>query len=120
MSERKELIRQYKEMPRAMGVYRVHNKTNGKSLVGSSRDVQGRLNRHLAQLKMKSHRNADLQRDWDGHGPDAFVFETLDVLAPPKEPNYDPTDDLCVLEDLWLQKLSPFGDKGYNTPGRRA
>ena len=26
----------------------------------------------------------------------------------------DPTDDLKVLEQLWLEKLSPFGTRGYN------
>jgi len=120
MSDRKELIRQYKETPQPMGVYRVRNTANGKSLVGSARDVRGKLNRHLAQLKMKSHRNVELQRDWDACGPEAFVFETLDLLKPAETPGYDPTDDLRVLEDLWLQKLRPFDANGYNTPGRRA
>jgi hypothetical protein len=52
-------------------------------------------------------------------GPDAFAFETLDLLEPSEVPNYDPTEDLEVLEDLWLQKLQPFGDRGYNRRGRR-
>jgi hypothetical protein len=33
---RKELIRQYKETPRPMGVYRVRNAQSGRSLVGAS------------------------------------------------------------------------------------
>jgi group I intron endonuclease len=119
MTERRELIRQYKETPAPMGVYRVRNIVNGKSFVGSARDVRGKLNGHLAQLKMQTHRNAELQRDWDAHGPDAFVFETLDLLEPANEPGYDPSDDLRVLEDLWLQRLRPFGENGYNQPGRR-
>ena len=120
MSSRKELIRQYKETPRPMGVYRICNTRTGKSLIGAARDVPARLNRHRAQLGMKLHCNAELQRDWDTHGPDAFVFETLDLLKPPDEPGYDPTDDLRVLEDLWIQKLQPFGENAYNKPGRPA
>jgi len=120
MPDRKELIRQYKETPRPMGVYCIRNSANGKALVGASRDVPGKLNSHRAQLRMKSHRNQQLQQDWDDFGPDAFVFETLDLLDPSDKPSYDPTEDLKVLEDLWLQKLQPFGDKGYNREGRRA
>ena len=120
MTDRKELIRKYKETPRPMGVYRIRNNANGKALVGSSRDITGKLNSHRAQLRMKVHRNEQLQQEWEEFGPDAFTFETLDLLEPSEEPSYDPTEDLRVLEDLWLQKLQPFGDKGYNRKSRRA
>ena len=120
MTDRKELIRKYKETPRPMGVYRIRNNANGKALVGSSRDITGKLNSHRAQLRMKVHRNEQLQQEWEEFGPDAFAFETLDLLEPSEEPSYDPTEDLRVLEDLWLQKLQPFGDRGYNRKSRRA
>ncbi|MDH3404448.1 MAG: GIY-YIG nuclease family protein [Acidobacteriota bacterium] len=113
---RKELIRQYKESPRPMGVYRVRNTLDERSLVGSSLDVQAMLNRHRAQLRMSSHRNARLQGDWDARGAEAFVFEVLDLLPPREEPDYDPADDLAVLEQLWLERLTPYGERGYNKP----
>jgi hypothetical protein len=116
MADRKQLIRQYKETPRPMGVYRVRNLVNEKALVGSARDVPGKLNSHQAQLQMHAHRNEELQRDWDLHGPEGFVFETLDLLPPRTTPGYDPGDDLRVLEELWIEKLQPFGDRGYNPP----
>lgn len=116
MTDRRELIRQYKETPRPMGVYCVRNLVNGKVLIGVARDVPGKLNGHRAQLRMQSHRNAALQQDWDALGADAFAFETLDLLTPSTTPGYDPGDDLRVLEDLWLQKLQPFGDRGYHRP----
>ena len=120
MTDRRELIRQYKETPRPMGVYAVRNLTNGKVLIGVARDVPGKLNGHRAQLRMRSHRNAALQADWDALGADAFAFEALDLLAPSPEPGHDPGDDLRVLEELWLQKLQPFGERGYNRPPRSA
>jgi len=119
MSDRKDLQRHYKETPRQMGVYRIHNKVNGKSFVGSARDVPGKLNGQRFQLRMRMHRNAVLQQEWDQYGSDAFVFEALDLLEPGDAPDYDPTEDLQVLEDLWLQKLQPFGERGYNREGRR-
>lgn len=120
MTDRRALIRQYKDTPRPMGVYCVRNLTNGKVLIGVARDVAGKLNGHRAELRMRSHRNAALQADWNALGADAFAFETLDLLAPSDVPGYDPGDDLRVLEDLWLQKLQPFGERGYNTPRRSA
>ena len=39
------------------------------------------------------------------------MFEVLDMLEAPKDqPDYDPTDDLRVLEALWLDRLQPFTD----------
>lgn len=119
MGDRRELTRQYKETQRQMGIYRIQNTANGKVFIGAARDVPGKLNSHRFQLRMKVHRNELLQQDWEDYGPDAFVFEALDLLTPKDQPDYDPTEDLQVLEDLWLQKLQPFGDNGYNREGRR-
>ena len=114
-TDRKALTRAYKETPRPMGVYRVHNRVADKSLVGVSVDLPSILNRELAQLRLGAHKNAALQDDWNALGPDAFVFEVLDTLSPPADdPGYDPRAELRVLEALWLEKLRPWGGRGYN------
>lgn len=119
--DRKGLIRDYKETPRPMGIYRVRNTRNGKSLVGSSVNLTAILNRHRTLLKLGSHTNRALQQDYDEMGPDAFEFEILDTLKPPREPGYDPAEDLKVLEEMWVDKLSPFGEQGYTArPKARA
>jgi len=100
-----------------MGVYRIHNTRHDRSLIGRSVDLPAILNRERVALRFGNHPNAALQRDWTTLGPDAFVFEVLDTLKPPEgQPDYDPTDDLRVLEELWLERLQPFGERGY---GRR-
>jgi hypothetical protein len=96
-----------------MGVYRVRNLRNGKSLVGSSLDVPAMLNRQRFQLESGFHPERTLLAEWRELGPDAFVFETLDTLAPPDEPGYDPAPDLKMLEQLWLEKLDRAGERGY-------
>ncbi len=96
-----------------MGIYRVRNKTNGKALIGASRDLPAALNRHRAQLRMGGHRNSQLQADWNTHGAEAFEFEIVDTLSANTEPHYDPTDDLRELEKLWLEKLGVNGTPGY-------
>src|SRR4051794_17748690 len=111
---RKALSRAYKETRRPMGVYQVRNTRDGRVLVGRSVDLPSILNRERTQLQFGGHRNAELQRDWNVLGPDAFAFEVLDTLAvPDDQPGYDPGDDLRMLEALWLEKLEPFGERGY-------
>jgi hypothetical protein len=112
------MIRAYKETPRPMGVYRVHNTVSGKSLIGSSTDLTAVLNRQQAQLRFGGHPDRRLQADWNALGPDAFVFEVLDTLEPRDEPDYDAGTELDALEQLWLEKLAPGGDPGYKRPRR--
>jgi hypothetical protein len=114
-AQKKALIRAYKETRRPMGVYRILNTASGKALVGVSTDLPAILNRHRAQLRLGRHANATLQKDWNDLGAEAFVFEVLDTLAPSERPDDDPGEDLRTLQHLWLERLSPFGDRGYNS-----
>lgn len=112
--DRKALIREYKERRPVMGVFQVRNLVSGKVLIGSSTDVPAMLNRQQAQLRLGMHPNQELQIDWQTLGPEAFAFEVLDTLEPPDEGESDPRADLQVLEALWLDKLAPFDERGYN------
>lgn len=112
--DRRELKREYKAARPSMGVYRVHNKVDDRSLVGSSTNLPAILNRHQAQLRMGVHLTPGLQGDWNDRGADAFAFEILDTLEASEDPSYDPAADLRELEKLWLEKLNPFDDRGYN------
>ena len=113
-ADRKALIRQYKDTPRSMGVGAVRNTASGRALVVASLDIPSLLNRHRAQLRLNAHKNRALQTDWNRLGPDAFEFVVLDTLAPRDAPDYDPTEDLRTLENLWLERLSPFEPTGYH------
>lgn len=113
-ARRRELIRDYKQTPRDMGVYRIVNTRNGKCYVASSRDVNARLNRHKMSLKNNLEAVRQLQAEWNQFGADAFQFEVLDLLEPSDKPGYNPDEDLAVLEALWIEKLEPWDDKGYN------
>lgn len=113
---RAELKRSYKENPPPAGVFIVRNRANGKVLVGRSMNVPGALNRERFQLSMGVHRLRALQEDWTRHGPDSFSFEVLDLLPRPEEPRPEAelAEELKVLEALWLERLRPHGDAGYN------
>ncbi len=116
MADRKELIRQYKQKIVPMGIFQIRNLINGKIFVGSSKNLQNFANRHKFQLKLGSHKNKDLQDDYIKYGGVNFVFEIIDHLPEKEDPAYNYTRDLKVLEDMWLEKLQPYNDKGYNSP----
>lgn len=115
-ARRSDLKREYKEKPPAMGVFAVRNHANGKVLVGASLNLPGMLNRIRFELTSGMPRIPALLADWNRYGEAQFTFDVLDVLAPPKEPGVDLKEELQVLENLWLERLKPYGDAGYNEP----
>ncbi|MCB9111171.1 MAG: GIY-YIG nuclease family protein [Anaerolineales bacterium] len=117
MKTRKELNREYMERVKPAGIYQVKNTANGKMLLGSSLNLEGPLNRHKFMLKIGSHTNKALQKDWDELGPDNFVFEILEEVKVVESPNFNLSDELTLLEMLWLEKLQPV-ENGYNLNAR--
>lgn len=115
MSDRKkELKKEYKQNHRPMGVYQIRNIVNDKVLVGPSLDLPGIFNRQKLQLKMGSHPSAQLQAEWNEFGGESFAFEVLDELTPGSDRARDYREDLTFLEELWLERLQPYGERGYN------
>ena len=115
MKSRKEIKREYKERKKAAGVFQVKNTKNGKVLLGSSLNLEGPLNGHKFMLTIGRHRNEALQKEWNEYGPDAFVFEILEVVKVRDDPSFNLDDELTLLEQIWVEKLQPFGERGYNT-----
>jgi hypothetical protein len=97
-----------------MGVFQVRNTKTGKVLIGKSKTLDTKFNSILFQLKMGSFPDKELQNDFVTFGEAAFVFEILDRLEPKDDPLWDCDGDLKTLEELWLDKLQPYGEKGYN------
>ena len=114
MKTRKELKRDYKERKKPAGVFQVKNTANGKVLLGSSLNLEGPLNSHRFMLTIGRHRNEQLQKEWNEFGGDRFVFEILEVVKVKDDPDFNLIDELTLLEEIWLEKLEPFGERGYN------
>jgi hypothetical protein len=111
---KKEAKQHYKLNPPAMGVFQIRNLLDEKVFVDSSMNLKGIFNRYEFALKAGGHPNKSLQKDWNKLGAENFAFEILEELPPRENPGYDYKPDLEVLEDLWLEKLEPYEDKGYN------
>jgi hypothetical protein len=66
-------------------------------------------------LEINGHTNKVLQKEWNEFGANKFVFEILEVVkVNDDDPNFNLDDELTLLEQIWLEKLQPFGDRGYN------
>ena len=114
--DKKAAIREYKLSTQPMGIYQIRNTRNDKVWLDSSVNLPAKFNRYRLQLNAGTHVNKALQADWKELGESSFVFEVLEPLEPRDDPNYEYASDLEVLEDLWLEKLMPYGDRGYNIP----
>ena len=113
----RELIEQYKDTPKQMGVYCIRNLATDRRFIAASKDIRARFNRHKYELRTGVERLSDeLQQDWIRLGADNFEFIVLDVLEPLDEPNYDPTEDLELLATLLLEKMQSAVPMVYNLP----
>ena len=97
-----------------MGVFLIRNLVNDKIFVGSTMNLDAMFNRIRFQLYAGAHPTKSLEADWKQLGAGKFEFEVLEEVFPREDANYDYAADLETLEDLWLEKLEPYGEKGYN------
>ncbi|KNY29974.1 DUF2087 domain-containing protein [Pseudobacteroides cellulosolvens] len=113
LERKKELKNQYKEIKTEAGIYQIRNVENGKVFLVVTPNLKT-INGRQIELNTGVYRNKLLQEDWNKYGKDAFVFEVLEVLEQPEEGYFDMKDELKKLENKWLEKLQPYGDKGYH------
>lgn len=105
---------EYRNMKFRMGVFRIKNKINGKIYIGSSADLVAVWNSQRFQLEAGLHSCASLQADWKTFGPGNFTYEIVEEIKPEDDNQTDYSKDIKALEDLILEELQPYGEKGYN------
>jgi hypothetical protein len=109
-----ELKKAYKQSHTPMGILQIKNNINGKEFIVSSANLPGTINKYQFSLKYKVCVVKELQQDWDMYGEENFSFNVIDNLEPKEDPAYNYKEDLKTLQDLWIDKIQPFGEKGYN------
>lgn len=115
MKTKKELKEEYKQLKFTMGVFQIRNTQNNKIFVDSSTNINAKFNRHRLQLNFGNHPNAELLKDWKELGEAAFAFEIISELKEQDKANTDYAAELKVLEQMVMEELHPYGEKGYNT-----
>ncbi len=82
-----------------MAIYMIRNKVNGKFYVGSTKNFTQRKSGHLLGLRKNENRSRKLQRAWNKHGEENFVFEILEEVFK--------IEDLIPREQFYLDSLNP-------------
>ena len=118
-SRQAELKREYKEAKLPAGVYQIKNTVSGKIFIGSSVNVNSRINRHKQSFAFMDKLSdnfeiPELVADVKQYGQESFVFEVLEALEGEYDSDAALKDDLKILHQIWLEKCEPFGDRGYN------
>jgi len=86
------------------GIYRITNLTNGKIYIGSSIDIYKRWKQHISKLNNNNHHNIHLQRSWNIHKEESFIFDILEI-----------SNDLINQEQYWIDSTDCCDiNIGYN------
>ena len=116
MMDRRKIIKEYKKTLQPMGIVQVKNIKNGRVYITASSNTTGTINRIRFQLKMGAFPlSPALAQDWKELGEECFLINVLDELKPVDDPAHDYQNDLKTLETIWLEKLEPYGERGYHT-----
>ncbi|WP_046175875.1 GIY-YIG nuclease family protein [Domibacillus indicus] len=113
MDRKKELKRQFKETKSEAGIYQIKNTVNGKVFIGSTRNIKTLKGRKF-ELQAGTSTYKALQDEWNEFGKEAFQFEILEILKKPETGFFDEKRALEKLEEKWLEKAQPYGEKGYH------
>jgi hypothetical protein len=114
MKTRKELKDEYKQAKPRMGIFAIRNITNGKRYVARTTNLDLIWNGEQFKLNAKGHPNQALQQDWNDSGAKNFAFEILHELKLSDDPATNDRNELIALEQLVIEDVQPFGEKGYN------
>src|ERR1700730_6768615 len=87
-------------IPDASGIYRIICVPTGKMYIGSAVNLRIRHKNHFNTLRNNQHKNPKLRRAYAKYGPDAFVFEILELVLV--------TEMLTAREQYWITKLNPW------------
>ncbi|WP_088067641.1 GIY-YIG nuclease family protein [Gottfriedia luciferensis] len=118
MDRKKELKMQYKEAKIEAGIYQIKNTKNEKVFIGSTKNLKT-LNGKKFELEMGACTNKSLQEEWNTYGKDAFLFEVLEILKDEEISPLGIKGDLKKLEEKWMEKMQPFGERGYHSMNSR-
>jgi hypothetical protein len=114
MKSKKELKDSYKQLKFKIGVFQIRNTTNNKIYIDSSTDLVAIWNREKFQLKLGSHPNAELQKEWNEFGEEKFVYEILSEVKQEDDETIDYRKEVKQLARMFIDELQPFNEKGYN------
>lgn len=79
-------------------VYLILNIKNEKIYIGSAVNQKRRFKQHKSELRLNKHDNKHLQRSYNKHGINSFIFITLEETS---------LENLLTREQFWIDTLKP-------------
>ncbi len=110
---KKELKQEYKNHKPIMGVFQIENLINGKIHIEASTDIMSKWNRIQSELNFGSHRNIDLQKDWNGSSAKNFSFTILSELKGKEGEIINYSKELKILKEMVLEEIQISEEKLY-------
>ena len=105
MKTKKELKEEYKQKRPAMGVFQILNKVNGKVLIEGTTNILSKWNRHQTELRFGSHRNKQLQNDWNNLGEENFKFSIISELEFEDDESLDLNNEIKLLKKMVEEEM---------------
>lgn len=99
---KKELKREYLENPCMAGIYLIQNTCTHQYMLGSAKNVEGAMNRHIFELRHKLHRNQSLQQDWNELSEEQFSIKILEYV---KKDEQNISRTLKTLLEKWAATM---------------
>ena len=96
-----------------MGVFQVVNEVNGKVLLEATTNMQSKWNRHQTELRFGSHRNKQLQKDWNDLGAENFRFSVVSELKFEEGDNLDWNREVKLLKEMVEEELGIQAELKY-------
>lgn len=99
-------------------VYKILNTVTGKYYIGSTNNLHKRKIRHLRDLRNEKHHNIYLQRSFNIHGENSFIFVIIAKCENYKEVEQNHLDNMDINEVYNISITSSGGDFISNHPDR--
>ncbi len=91
-----------------MYVYLIKCRVNGKTYIGTTENIKGRLRHHSYELRSGSHANRAMQADFDKYGEGNFEAIIVETLV-------DSRPLALAMEKNWIRKTKSYlPEYGYN------
>ncbi len=106
--QRRQIASDYKKRMQQGGVYAIRCTQNGKSLLLSTADMVGSLNRYDFSQMTGGCLHPKMRDDWAKFGAAAFVFEIVETLTQQEtQTDADFHKEIGELLDMLTSQISP-------------
>ncbi|MDO9335578.1 MAG: GIY-YIG nuclease family protein [Caulobacteraceae bacterium] len=105
-SDRKQLVRDYKDRQIAAGAFAVRCAPSSQAWVEVSPNLHNRQNGLWFSLRLGSHPNRALVEAWKTHGEEAFTYEVVEELPDAERSPWELANALKALSAKWRTALN--------------